>query len=142
MPSILNVLMGKCHRDSMFHVEMHLRLWSTFTCVVFNLSRDLGALASHQQRINCFSFLSFFFFFYKAFRACGRSLLPSVKPATFGFDLVSVADPFLNVQRHCNSKLTHRPPSKGEKMLWSVLQPTAHHSCRKHWESSDLAYFC
>lgn len=57
--------MGKCHRDSMFHVEMHLRLWSTFTCVVFNLSHDLGALASRQQRINCFSFLSFFFFFIK-----------------------------------------------------------------------------
>ena len=53
-----------------------------------------------------------------------------MKPATFGFDLVSAADPFLKVERHCNSKLTHLPPSKGEKMLWSVLQPTAHHLCR------------
>lgn len=53
-----------------------------------------------------------------------------MKPATFGFDLVSAADPFLKVERRCNSKLTHLPPSKGEKMLWSVLQPTAHHLCR------------
>lgn len=52
-----------------------------------------------------------------------------MKPATFGFDLVAVTDPFLKVELHCNSKLTHLPPSKGEKMLWSVLQPTAHHLC-------------
>lgn len=58
-----------------------------------------------------------------------------MKPATFGFDLVSVADPFLKVELSCNSKLTHLPPRKGEKMLWSILQPTAHHLC---WNSGRI----
>lgn len=109
-------------------MEMCIHLGSALTCIAINLSSDLGVLASHQQRINCFFFLSFFLC--KAFRACSRSLLPEVEPATFGFDLVSVIDPFLKVELRRNSKLTHLPPSKGEKMLWSVLQPTAHHLCQ------------
>lgn len=118
------MLIGKCHCDSTFPIESYIRLWYIFTCIVSNLSSDLGVLASRQQRINCFSF------FWKHLEHAADHYCPRWSQQHLGLIWFQSQTPFSKLSCTVILNWPTFPPSKGEKMLWSILQPTAHYLCR------------